>query len=130
MCKNGALTEHYLAIALDPLHVGAGGARLGRVDLPIAREPGTNLPKVPATGLGGAARAYTALATDRYRRTQDERSTGALAAAGAAGKNTAGAPTRRAPCASPSVSPRDRGAACRGWPSFLTPIFSFSPWPR
>lgn len=57
----------YYAIALDPIHVGAGGARLGRVDLPIIREPGTNLPKIPGTSLSGPARAYTAMQTDRYR---------------------------------------------------------------
>jgi CRISPR-associated protein Cmr4 len=56
----------YYAIALDPIHVGAGGARLGRVDLQIIREPGTNLPKTPGTSLSGPARAYTALATGRY----------------------------------------------------------------
>ena len=34
----------YYAIALDPIHVGTGRARLERVDVPIIREPGTNLP--------------------------------------------------------------------------------------
>ena len=43
-----------------------GGSRLGRVDLPIIREPGTNLPKIPGTSLSGTARAYTAIATNRY----------------------------------------------------------------
>jgi len=56
----------YYAIALDPIHVGAGGARLERVDLPIIREPGTNLPKIPGTSLSGPARAYTAMQTNRY----------------------------------------------------------------
>jgi len=44
----------------DPLHIGTGGYRLGRVDNSIVREPGTNLPKLPATSLSGAARAYAA----------------------------------------------------------------------
>ena len=57
----------YHAIALDPIHVGAGGARLERVDLPIVREPGTNLPKIPGTSLSGPARTYTAMQTNRYR---------------------------------------------------------------
>jgi len=57
----------YYAIALDPIHVGAGGARLERVDLPIIREPGTNLPKIPGTSLSGPARTYTAMQTNRYR---------------------------------------------------------------
>ena len=47
---------------LEPVHVGAGGYRLGRVDNTICREPGTNLPKIPGTSLAGAARAYAALA--------------------------------------------------------------------
>jgi len=59
--------KRYYGITLDPLHVGAGSSRLGRVDLPIIREPGTNLPKVPGTSLSGSARAYTALANNRYR---------------------------------------------------------------
>lgn len=51
--------------AVDPVHVGVGGYRLGRVDLPIAREPGTNLPKIPGTGISGAARHYAALLAGR-----------------------------------------------------------------
>jgi CRISPR-associated protein Cmr4 len=51
-------------LTLDPLHVGSGGYRLGRVDLPIIREPGTNLPKIPGTSLSGAARAYAAMLKD------------------------------------------------------------------
>ncbi|NTW56547.1 MAG: type III-B CRISPR module RAMP protein Cmr4 [Chlorobiaceae bacterium] len=50
----------YLFICIDPVHVGSGGYRLGRVDNSIAREPGTNLPKIPGTSLHGAARAYAA----------------------------------------------------------------------
>jgi CRISPR-associated protein Cmr4 len=57
----------YYAIALDPIHIGAGGARLGRVDLPIIRDPGTNIPKIPGTSLSGPARAYTAMRTNRYK---------------------------------------------------------------
>jgi CRISPR-associated protein Cmr4 len=51
----------YFALALDPIHVGTGGMRLGHVDLSIVREPGTNLPKIPGTSLAGAARAYAAM---------------------------------------------------------------------
>jgi len=47
---------------LEPVHVGAGGYRLGRVDNTICREPGTMLPKIPGTSLAGASRAYAALA--------------------------------------------------------------------
>ncbi|ACI21835.1 MULTISPECIES: type III-B CRISPR module RAMP protein Cmr4 [Thermodesulfovibrio] len=58
--------KKYCAIALDPIHIGSGGSRLGRVDLPIVREPGINLPKIPGTSISGPARAYTALQTNKY----------------------------------------------------------------
>lgn len=48
-------------LALDPIHVGTGGYRLGRVDMSIVREPGTNLPKIPGTSLAGACRTYAAM---------------------------------------------------------------------
>jgi len=53
--------RNYLWVTLDPVHIGTGGYRLGRVDLSIAREPGTNLPKIPGTSLSGAARSYAAM---------------------------------------------------------------------
>ena len=52
----------YYAMTLDPVHVGTGGYRLGRVDNTIVREPGTNIPKIPGSSISGAARAYTAMA--------------------------------------------------------------------
>jgi hypothetical protein len=54
------LMQRYLLMTLDPLHIGTGGYRLGRVDLSIVREPGTRLPKIPGTSLHGAARSYAA----------------------------------------------------------------------
>lgn len=51
----------YFALALDPVHVGTGGYRLGRVDMSIVREPGTNVPKIPGTSIAGACRAYAAM---------------------------------------------------------------------
>ncbi|HXF93538.1 MAG TPA: type III-B CRISPR module RAMP protein Cmr4 [Nitrospiraceae bacterium] len=57
----------YFVLALDPIHVGTGGYRLGRVDMSIVREPGTNLPKIPGTSLSGACRTYAAMAEGRYR---------------------------------------------------------------
>jgi len=60
------LKKTYFAVALDPIHVGADGSRLGRVDLPIIRDPGTNIPKIPGTSLSGSARAYTAMQTGHY----------------------------------------------------------------
>jgi len=52
--------ERFLLLTLDPVHVGTGGNRLGRVDLSIVREPGTRLPKIPGTALHGAIRQYAA----------------------------------------------------------------------
>jgi len=46
------------ALTLDPLHIGAGGQRLGRVDKPIIREPGNSLPKLPASSIAGACRKH------------------------------------------------------------------------
>jgi CRISPR-associated protein Cmr4 len=63
MSTNGSLytQQRYCFMALDPIHIGAGGYRLGRADMTIAREPGTNLPKIPGTSLAGAARSYAAM---------------------------------------------------------------------
>jgi len=54
----------FFALALDPIHVGTGGYRLGRVDMSIMREPGTNVPKIPGTSLSGACRSYAAMQED------------------------------------------------------------------
>ncbi|OPX77301.1 MAG: RAMP superfamily protein [Methanosaeta sp. PtaB.Bin018] len=51
----------YFALALDPVHVGTGDMRLGRVDMSIVREPGTNLPKIPGTSIAGACRTYATM---------------------------------------------------------------------
>ena len=53
-------TIRYVIMTVDPVHVGTGGMRLGRVDNSIVREPGTNLPKIPGTALHGAIRQYAA----------------------------------------------------------------------
>jgi len=52
--------HRYVMMTTDPVHIGTGGYRLGRVDNSIMREPGTRLPKIPGTSLHGAARAYAA----------------------------------------------------------------------
>jgi len=57
--------QRFLIMTLDPVHIGTGGYRLGRVDNSIVREPGTRVPKIPGTSLSGAARAY---ATMRYEK--------------------------------------------------------------
>lgn len=54
--------KRYYGLACDPIHVGTGGYRLGRVDNTIIREPGTNLPKIPGSSIAGPARAFTAMA--------------------------------------------------------------------
>jgi CRISPR-associated protein Cmr4 len=51
----------YLIMTLDPVHIGTGGYRLGRVDNAIIREPGTNIPKIPGTSLHGAIRSAAAM---------------------------------------------------------------------
>ncbi|GAB6163993.1 hypothetical protein JCM12298_31530 [Desulfothermus naphthae] len=53
-------TYRFLIMTTDPVHIGTGGMMLGRVDNTIVREPGTKLPKIPATALHGAIRAYAA----------------------------------------------------------------------
>lgn len=50
--------EKYFALALDPIHIGTGGYRLGRVDNTIVRDPATNLPKIPGTSIEGCCRTY------------------------------------------------------------------------
>jgi len=52
--------QKYLLMTLDPVHIGTGGYRLGRVDNSIVREPGTRIPKIPGTALHGAIRSYAA----------------------------------------------------------------------
>lgn len=58
--------KRYFALALDPIHVGTGGYRLGRVDNTIVRDPATGLPKIPGSSLAGVARAYTAMKEGKY----------------------------------------------------------------
>lgn len=53
-------TYRYLLMTTDPVHIGTGGMRLGRVDNSIVREPGTRLPKIPGTSLSGVIRSYAA----------------------------------------------------------------------
>ncbi len=60
----------YYAMTLDPVHIGTGGYRLGRVDNTITREPGTNIPKIPGSSISGATRAYTAMAIQSANQTE------------------------------------------------------------
>lgn len=52
------MSKTYYGLTIDPLHIGAGGYRLGRVDNTIIREPGSNLPKVPGSSISGVCRNY------------------------------------------------------------------------
>jgi len=53
-------------LSLDPIHVGTGGSRLGRVDNTIVRDPVTRIPKIPGSSLAGVTRAYVAMAKGKY----------------------------------------------------------------
>ncbi len=55
-----------IAMAVDPIHVGTGGERLGRVDLSIVRDPVTRVPKIPGSSLAGVCRTYAAMALNKY----------------------------------------------------------------
>jgi len=55
-------TYTVVGMAVDPIHVGTGGARLGRVDLSIVRDPVTKIPKIPGSSLAGVYRTYAAMA--------------------------------------------------------------------
>ncbi len=57
-CLNDLEPMRIYARALDPIHVGAGGYRLGRVDNTIVRDPTTDVPKIPGTSIAGVVRAF------------------------------------------------------------------------
>lgn len=59
-------TFPFAGLALDPIHVGTGGTRLGRVDNTIVRDPVTRIPKIPGSSLAGVMRAYVAMAKGKY----------------------------------------------------------------
>ncbi|HXG23056.1 MAG TPA: type III-B CRISPR module RAMP protein Cmr4 [Chthonomonadales bacterium] len=56
-----------VGIALDPIHVGTGGARIGRVDLTIVRDPVTQVPKIPGSSLAGLYRTYVAMVEHKQK---------------------------------------------------------------
>lgn len=57
----------HVGLAVDPIHVGTGGARLGRVDNTIVRDPATKIPKIPGSSLAGVLRTYVAMAQENGR---------------------------------------------------------------
>lgn len=50
-------THEIYLYALDPTHIGAGGYRMGRVDLTILRDAASGLPKIPGSSINGATRS-------------------------------------------------------------------------
>ncbi|SHK67939.1 type III-B CRISPR module RAMP protein Cmr4 [Rhodothermus profundi] len=62
----------HTGIALDPIHVGTGGARIGRVDLTIVRDPVTQVPKIPGSSLAGVYRTYVAMHYEEQRQQQSQ----------------------------------------------------------
>jgi len=109
----------YYAIALDPIHVGAGGARLERVDLPIIREPGTNLPKIPGTSLSGPARTYTTMQTNRYRWSKDGKEYSCAGRGGEGGENHCGSVDPACPVCVPYGFSKGSGNSMQGLAQFF-----------
>ena len=62
-----------VGLAIDPIHIGTGGARLGRVDNSIVRDPVTRLPKIPGSSLAGVHRSYAAMTLEDARTPSDTR---------------------------------------------------------
>jgi len=117
----------YYAIALDPIHVGAGGARLERVDLPIIREPGTNLPKIPGTSLSGPARTYTAIQNNRYRWKKDGKEYSCAGRGGEEGENHCGSVNPACPVCVPYGFSKGTGNSMQGLAQFFDAQILFFP---
>lgn len=64
--------KKYLGISLDPVHIGAGGYRLGRVDNTIVRDPATDIPKIPGTSLAGVIREYSTIYLKETERSDEK----------------------------------------------------------
>lgn len=109
----------YYAIALDPIHVGAGGARLERVDLPIIREPGTSLPKIPGTSLSGPARTYTAMQTNRYRWKKNGEEYSCAGSGGEGGEKHCGSVNPACPVCIPYGFSKGTGKSMQGLSQFF-----------
>lgn len=128
MCVNMYDQKTYYAIALDPIHVGAGGARLGRVDLPIIKEPGTNLPKIPGTSLSGPARAYTAIVTNKYRwKDENGKEYSCAGRGGEGGEKHCGCPKPACPVCIPYGFSKGSGNSLQGLAQFFDAHILFFP---
>ncbi len=128
MCDNPYESKKYFAIAIDPIHVGSGGARLGRVDLPIIKEPGTNLPKIPGTSLSGPARAYTAIQTNKYRwRDTNGQERSCAGRGGEGGENHCGSINPACPVCVPYGFSKGSGESMQGLAQFFDAHILFFP---
>ncbi len=119
--------KKYYAIALDPIHVGSGGSRLGRVDLPIIREPGTNLPKIPGTSLSGPARAYTALSVGKYLWKESEQEFSCAGRGGEGGEKHCGKGDPACPVCIPYGFSKGSGFSMQGLSQFFDAHILFFP---
>ena len=63
------------ARAIDPIHIGAGGYRLGLVDNTIVRDPATDVPKIPGSSIAGVTREYYTIYTMENGCTSDSQRT-------------------------------------------------------
>ena len=60
------------ARALDPIHIGAGGYRLGRVDNTIVRDPATDVPKIPGTSIAGVVRTFAEIVKEEDKKKEEK----------------------------------------------------------
>jgi len=89
------------------------------VDLPIIREPGTNLPKIPGTSLSGPARTYTAMRTNRYRWKKDGKEYSCAGRGGEGGENHCGSVNPACPVCVPYGFSKGSGNSMQGLAQFF-----------
>ncbi|OGF68317.1 MAG: type III-B CRISPR module RAMP protein Cmr4 [Candidatus Fischerbacteria bacterium RBG_13_37_8] len=120
MSGNNYEPKKYYAIAIDPIHVGSGGSLLGRVDLPIIKEAGTNLPKIPGTSLSGPARANTAIVMNKYRwKDGNGKEYSCAGRGGEAGEKHCGSPHPACPVCIPYGFSKGSGNSMQGLVQFF-----------
>lgn len=109
----------YYAMTIDPIHVGTGGTRLERVDLSIVRDPATKLPKIPGSSISGPARAYTALATRKYRWKENDREYSCAGRGGEGGEKHCGMVNPACPVCVPYGFSKGTGNSLQGLAQFF-----------
>ncbi|SHF29116.1 CRISPR-associated protein, Cmr4 family [Marinitoga hydrogenitolerans DSM 16785] len=57
--------KEYILKSINPIHIGTGGVRLGRVDNTIIRKVHSEIPYIPGTALSGALRGYSAIKVEK-----------------------------------------------------------------